>query len=290
MAVAANSKSWMRSSEGYESGKTYPSYVCSLSNKELFSRTAKVALTSGLGAGAGAGIGAAVTTPSVVGIPAGAASGAFIGGMTGLGVGITASMIFDVRAYAKAYKNIKQDGGQTFSTRLAEADLDPSYLCGINLVPMVEPVRISGEPQLYERKVLEKWIKQNGTSPISRREITRNDLQFAAEGLAYNGRACHDILNNPQALAKFNDDEVVALKAYREDCVAVSSRFYKNESTKILYKAARLQDNPRASLAQLSQLVELMDPVVNINADEIGSADEEEKSQEPLMNHPFIGD
>jgi hypothetical protein len=269
-AVANTGKVWMKSNEGYESGKTYPAYICSLSNRQLFNRTAAVAASAGVGAAVGAGIGAAVTTPSVVGIPAGAASGAFIGGMSGLGAGVVATMIFDVCKYQASFISLKQQGGSAFSEKLGNLDMDPQYLCGINHVPMIEPMRIVGERQLYDKKALIEWINFKGTSPISRKAITVNDIQFAAEGLAYNGKACHEILQDPVALSKFSEEEVVALKAYREDCVKVSSRFYKKETTTILKQAANLQVNPRDSLAQLSALIDLMDPVANLDLAQIG--------------------
>lgn len=286
-AVAGKDKVWMGSNEGYRSGKTYPEYICSLTKRQLFNRTAAVVASAGLGAAIGAGVGAAVGAPSVVGVPPGAASGAVIGALSGLGVGIAGVMIFDVCKYYEAYEVVKKQGGQAFSEKLSNLDLDPDYLCGINHVPMIEPVRINGEKQLYERKVLQEWIERDGTSPLTRKKITVQNIQFAAEGLAYNGKACHEILQDPVAIAKFTPEEVVALKAYREDCVAVSSRFYKKETTTILKQAASLAVNPRDALAKLSELVELIDPIANLDLDQIG-ADEGSFSDGEVAENFFL--
>lgn len=280
-AAIGDKRAWMVTQPGYETGKTYPIYISSLSCNQIFNRTAAVAATAGVGAGIGAGVGAIVTTPSIVGIPAGAASGAFIGGMTGLGVGIAGTMIFDVCKYVKACKDLKQDGARAFTRKLANMDLDPAYLCGITHMPIIEPVVIRGEPQMYERKDLLRWISSSGTSPMTRKRITERDIDFTPTGLAYNGKVCHEILSDPVAVAKFTPAEVVALKAYREDCVAVSGRFYKKETAQILKDANSLAVNPRDSLAKLTALVNLIDPIANLNFDEIEEVEEVEEVDGP---------
>ena len=247
-------------------------YVCSLKNDEIFCRVGVVATTAGLGAAIGAGCGAVAATPTIIGIPAGAASGAFIGGMVGLGIGLAGEMMSHAVEYRNACERLRnsqvlddgEDGMTVFTKKLAVLNFDPDYQCGILHAPMTQPVRIEGENQLYERRALVKWVRENGTSPMTRRPIAERDIQGAPRGLAYNGKMCHAILENPELLSSFTPDEQVALRAYRKDCMKESKRFYHKETQDILKKATDIA-TARQSLQQLTDLVEMMDPVVNMD-------------------------
>lgn len=50
------------------------------------------------------------------------------------------------------------------------------YICPISQEPIRHPVGLPGEPHLFERSVLTRWIRDHGTSPISRQRVRLNQI------------------------------------------------------------------------------------------------------------------
>ncbi len=173
---------------------TYPRYLRSLKAKEVASRTATVLATAGIGAGVGAGIGIGGGPGVLATVPACAGLGAGVGAV----VGIAIASAYDASEYRKFKKSLTTEAKLKLEEFIKDrGDYTTDDICGIGSEIPCDPVVIEGEPQVYERKEIVKYIRSKGESPMTRKKITESNLEQAYEHMARTGNLCARILNNP---------------------------------------------------------------------------------------------
>lgn len=158
--------------------------------------------------------------------------------------------------------------------------------CSISGSVPQEPVVSKKTGHLYEKRIIEKYIKSEGRCPISGKDMSEEDLLIVEANPAVRPRPASES-SIPGLLAMFQNewDEVMLetftlkqhLDATRQE---LSSALYQHDaSCRVIAKLMRERDEAREALSNLIQ----NKPTTHLNSNEAKSTSEQEMDISPTM-------
>ncbi len=257
MAAASNNQYWGNTTSLSKSNVTYGNHLRDMAVDDLVARAAIVLTSAGVGAAIGAGVGAGA------GLGIGAGPGAGIGAGVGAGIGMIAITAFDVFEYNKYKKTLTNETRETLENIVNEKQgCSPDDICPITgCVPEV-PVYILGEPQIYEMKALKKWLKEKGTSPMTRQPFKQKDIKFSTTRIAKTGKLCDAVLNDAELRASLSPEVVKGLAILRNESVEMCHKNFESKSSELIKEVKNRKISPMDFAAEALELAMTLDPVI----------------------------
>lgn len=213
---------------------TYGSYLRELTPCDVAGRAATVVSFSIVGAGTGALIGGASTAGLGV-LPC-----AGIGAGAGAIVGIAVAAAHDVCHYKKFKKELTNEARQNLEKCIQQnGKFDQDDICPITLAVPSDPVKISGEKQVYEREALNEIFARvkeyNSTrkvehhivpvSPLTKKPFTKEDIKQDHVHVAKTAAFCDSIINDPDKRNNLTSTELKGIVLLRNQSLKKATQF-----------------------------------------------------------------
>jgi hypothetical protein len=262
------SRDWRVTTPQSQDKLTYPRYIAGMDARALSQRTTVVLAAAGLGGSTGMILGGGIGTAVAPG------PGTIIGGTAGAGVGAAAGIVFAISTYSCHDYSMFRKYRQSLSVE-ARRELDEmlnrhphgaEYLCNIGGVLPSSPVRIKGEPQIYDQEILERRLEQIGTSPVTQKPFRKADIEVALDGFAIIGKICDLVLNSEEERSKHSPEILKGMAILRNETLKQCSKIHKTEVARIMKEF----DSKKVSMAtfhkSLAALGNALDPVLGDSA------------------------
>jgi hypothetical protein len=228
---------------------TYKNYLKGLNVNDVLSRTVSVVGGASGGASIGGFIGGAT------GGPAGAITGMAIGGAVGFVTSVSCHAGSDYMYYSE-YRDKLEANAKLKLDEVVNEKIDLDYVCAISgQVPNV-PVRIRGEKQVYERDVLEQWVKKKGTSPMTVKNITQGDILIAEDALLNSVVVCDRVLNDPTERTKYAGEFLQGFAVLRKGTLEIAEKSYQVQATALLQDLMQKKISPQNFKIKTAELAD----------------------------------
>lgn len=216
---------------------TYGSYLSDLSPCQVAGRAATVIAFAGAGAGIGAGI--AIGTTAGIGVLPCAGIGAGAGAV----VGIAVASVHDICKYKNFKKELTNDARQNLEKFIqTNGNFTEDDICPITSEIPSDPVKISGEKQVYERSALKKIVaeakKKNAArkdpsvdpeilplSPLTRKPFSDNDIKQDHVHVAKTASFCDSVLNDEDKRSRLSPTELKGMVLLRNQSIKKATLF-----------------------------------------------------------------
>ncbi len=258
-AIGNQQKYWGEANANNANASTYVNKIKGLSCEQLQSRALLVHVAVCNGSVMGGLIGNAAA-PGVGAVP-----GFIIGASVGLVGSLAANNIYDFVEY-RDYKAKLTKGARDSLESVVLERLGEDAQCAIGQEVAVFPVKIDGEPQIYERAAIEKWLVKNGTSPMSRKPCNMADVKPSFEHMARLGKACDEVLNDPQERDKLHEHELKGLVILRAGVLQIVEDVYEKNLNALIEDKKQKKITPRQFAEKVAEMAEFADPIIGEEA------------------------
>lgn len=244
---------WTRGANNNTRRYRYLNYIASRTRINACERSALIGMCTigfaGIGAAAGSGAGPI---------------GAVIGGGVGAGVGATMAIsiiaIADCKEYREYVRTLTTQQRRDLEDVLANVQASPDDICPITLSVPIVPVRIGDHRQLYEKEAIIEHMRIFGNNPITKEQCTQADLVDDIRGVANTGKACSQILANPEERAKLTPEQLRGVQIRRQTNARRVEIFHKSEMERITGYLDNGTISPKQYAILMMELAEKVDP------------------------------
>lgn len=258
-AIGNQQKYWGQGNANNANELTYVNKIKGLSCEQLQNRALLVHVAMCNGSALGGFIGNAAA-PGVGAVP-----GLIIGASVGLVGALAANNMYDFVEY-RDYKAKLSKGARDSLESVVLERLGEDSQCSIGQEVAVFPVKIDGEPHIYERSAIQKWLVKNGTSPMSRKPCSMADVKPSFEHMARLGKACDEVLNEPQERAKLKEHELKGLTILRAGVLQVVEDVYEKNLNALIEDKKQKRITPRQFAEKVAEMADFADPIIGEEA------------------------
>lgn len=254
--------------QGHEADNVnYVTYLSNLTAVEILDRG--IAVTGGATVGAWAGMAIGCAAGGVGAIP-----GVAIGAGIGAAVGFVGANAYDVTTYLGSFTDtLTKEGKKSVELILGQVMDDAGDVCAISRMVARDPVMIRGEPgAIYERKELLAYMEMCKkkekpiTSPLTRKQFSREDIQISYEQVAKLGKRTDQLLNNDVLRRQLQPEQLKGLELLRRDTIKTADKFFTKETDAVMKAAKTKKISPREMAMRVAQLADILDPVIGDEA------------------------
>jgi hypothetical protein len=196
---------------------------------------------------------------------AGALPGGFIGAAVAGISALIANNIYDYSEYVDYKKNLDK-GARDSLEAVVVNKLGEDSRCVITQEVATFPVSIHGEHHIYEKIELEKWVKVHGTSPMTRKRCGLGDIEPNFVQFAKLGKACDEVLNEPQERAKLKEHELKGLTILRAKTLQLVEDIYEKNLNQLIDDKKQKKLTPKQFAQRTVALAKFADPIIGEEA------------------------
>ncbi|MCB1180854.1 MAG: hypothetical protein KDK55_02360 [Chlamydiia bacterium] len=165
-----------------------------------------------------------------IGIGAGTAGGMIIGGGIGTAIGVAIARHQSLPKYKQWCETQKiKSFTHNLNVLLNPDEISSHVICPLSQLPVINAVR-TPQGQIYEKYELMKWLKKNGTDPLTREPLSEVQLKKDSLDFENGPKKLYQLLKEKVSVAeKYAPEQVQGMKDLMEDIVEAAYSFHRDK-------------------------------------------------------------